>query len=387
MKKIALASAIALASITAAHAAPTVYGKAFLTVDYDRAEAKNGNKTNTTKLNSNSSRIGFKGDEDLTDTTKLVYQLEYGIDVDSSGNQSSGNQQFYSRNTYLGLAHNTLGTVMAGRMDTPFKTSKGSVDVFNDNSATLSIDRTGSTVGVSTGNFTNLGENRVNNVIAYKSPAIVGMPVTFNAAISLSENGTDGNVVLKAGTAEVKSQPIYANPDDAKNPNAKPVGYTKYTSATAPTYSEKKIKDNGYSASLVYDQNGLYGAVGYDSNIGVEDKAWRVAASLDTGKMLNAMPGLMLGALYQNADLYDTNDDAKTWLVSGKYKIGETPWAVKAQYINTDFGMYDTKEAAIGTEYAFNKAAKAHLYAGKITRDNQAVKSDTIVGTGIEYKF
>ena len=31
MKKIAIASAIALASNTAAHAAPTVYGKAFLT--------------------------------------------------------------------------------------------------------------------------------------------------------------------------------------------------------------------------------------------------------------------------------------------------------------------------------------------------------------------
>ena len=44
MKKIALASAIALASITAAHAAPTVYGKAFLTLDYVSTDYDAANK-------------------------------------------------------------------------------------------------------------------------------------------------------------------------------------------------------------------------------------------------------------------------------------------------------------------------------------------------------
>ena len=71
MKKIALASAIALASITAAHAAPTVYGKVLLTGEYTDVDDKTAaNKdTSTTKLVSNSSRIGFKGEDDLTDTT------------------------------------------------------------------------------------------------------------------------------------------------------------------------------------------------------------------------------------------------------------------------------------------------------------------------------
>ncbi|MGD4317842.1 porin, partial [Xanthomonas citri pv. citri] len=117
MKKIALASAIALVSITAAHAAPTVYGKAFLTLDYVSTDydASNKKDEDTFKLNSNASRIGFKGDDDLTDTTKLIYQLEYQINPDDDS------QQFKSRNTYVGLAHNTLGTVLAGRNDTPLK--------------------------------------------------------------------------------------------------------------------------------------------------------------------------------------------------------------------------------------------------------------------------
>ena len=77
MKKIALVSAIALASITAAHAAPTVYGKVLLTGEYTDIDDKTttNKDTSTTKLVSNSSRIGFKGEDDLTDTTKLVYQL------------------------------------------------------------------------------------------------------------------------------------------------------------------------------------------------------------------------------------------------------------------------------------------------------------------------
>lgn len=339
MKKIALASAITLASISAAHAAPTVYGKVFLTgdymdSDYDNAYATANKKTDdsTFKLNSNASRIGFKGEESLTDTTNLVYQLEYGVTPDND------DQQFKSRNTYIGLAHNTLGTLIAGRHDTPFRLAKGNADVFNANAATLSIDNTGPR------GYTNLGENRVNNVVAYKSPTIVGMPVTFTAAVSLSEVDKDTD---------------------------------------SPT-TEKDEGANGYSASLVYDQNGVYLAAGYDNNMGVEDTAWRLAGTVDMGKM-NMAQGLTLGALYQNADLFNVNDDAKTWLISGKYAIANTPWTAKAQYINTDFGNNDSSEVAVGGEYAFNKATTGHIYAGQISRDNY--KDDTIVGTGIEYKF
>ena len=82
------------------------------------------NDNSTTKLVSNSSRIGFKGDDDLTDTTKLVYPV--GI-WRWCWCDTNGKGQFYSRNTFIGLAHNTMGTVLAGRHDTPYKLAKGSV--------------------------------------------------------------------------------------------------------------------------------------------------------------------------------------------------------------------------------------------------------------------
>lgn len=361
MKKIAIASAIALASITAAHAAPTVYGKAFLTLDYVSTDYDAANKTDedTFKLNSNASRIGFKGDDDLTDTTKLIYQLEYQINPDDDS------QQFKSRNTYVGLAHNTLGTVLAGRHDTPLKLAQNKVDVFND---TL-FDITNA--GVS-------GENRANNTLAYQSPVIVGMPVSFMAATALSETDADGNILVSAA------------------------------SGTKPAvYRDRKVKDNGYSALLAYDKNGVYLAGAYDKdmgannvNTGVIDNTWRLVAGLDMSKM-NMVSGLTLGALYQQSQYYDNysivnnnrvnkaSEDEKSWLISGKYKITDTPWAVKAQYVNTtdEKGVKDAdvNEIAVGGEYAFNKATTGHIYAGQISRDNN--KDDLIVGTGIEYKF
>lgn len=350
MKKIAIASAIALASITAAHAAPTVYGKVLLTGEYtdvDDKTAKNDD-TSSTKLVSNSSRIGFKGEDDLTDTTKLVYQLEYGIDVDADTN---GKNQFYSRNTFIGLAHNTMGTLLAGRHDTPFKLTKGSVDVFNDYD------------NVALGKLM-AGEQRANNVIAYKSPTLVGTPVTFLGAVSLDECSKN---------------------DDDKCLVTAAVPATGTTPAKPAVYRDKK---NAYSAMVNYDQNGVYIGLGYDNSVyGKDTSGWRLAGSVDMGKM-NMVDGLTLGALYQNYD-FNTDDNEKSWLLSGKYKIGATPWAVKAQYIDTSnqSGVKDrdATEVALGAEYSFNKATKGHLYAAQIDTDN--VSDRTIVGGGLEYKF
>lgn len=366
MKKIALVSAIAIASISSAQAAPKVYGKIFLSTDYvstdyDDSSKKDEDKKDekdedTFKLNSNSSRIGFRGEDTLNDDIDLVYQLEYEINPDDEKGK-----QFTSRNTYIGLSNRQYGTLLAGRHDTPFKLSKGSVDVFTNNSgAGLSLDKIGPK------GFEKLGEERANNVIAYQSPAIVGVPVTFMAAVSLSETDTN------------KPKEIVP---------AKPA--TATTPAIPAKYSEKKDKDNAYSAMLAYDQNGMYLAAGYDSNVGAADSAWRIAGSVDLGKMNmgqgSIMSSLVLGALYQNADIYDVKDDAKTWLVSGKYKLPESKWAIKAQYANTDFGDKDASEIAVGGEYAFSKAAIGHIYAGQVDRDHY--KDDTVIGAGLEYKF
>ena len=136
MKKLVLATAVAALSVTAAQAAPTVYGKAFLTLDLKDGDTDVTTVNHTTgvstttssdwddtrsQLNSNASRIGIRGSEALTANTDVVYQLEYGVDVDAN------TDQFYSRDTYLGLSNKQYGTLLAGRL----KAIDGRVDYAN----------------------------------------------------------------------------------------------------------------------------------------------------------------------------------------------------------------------------------------------------------------
>lgn len=110
MKKLLLASTIAALSVSAAHAAPTVYGKAFITADYEDIENDTSSTDkNSLGINSNYSRIGFKGSEAMTENTDVIYQLEYQTDIDNDDNFT-----FKNRDTYLGLKNDSFGQVRFG---------------------------------------------------------------------------------------------------------------------------------------------------------------------------------------------------------------------------------------------------------------------------------
>lgn len=155
MKKLLLASAVAALSITAAQAAPQVYGKAFLTLD---VKDDNGdNKNLKTELNSVGSRIGIKGGEALSANTDLVYQLEYGVGIDNERSV-----QFSPRDTYLGLANKQYGTLVAGRIS--------GIDGY--------VDYANVTAGKPVGGNNVLASydaDRVNNAVAYFSPERNGL--------------------------------------------------------------------------------------------------------------------------------------------------------------------------------------------------------------------
>lgn len=147
MKKLFLASAVAALSVTAAQAAPTVYGKAFLTLDY----VEDGR----VQLNDNGSRIGVKGGEALTANTDLVYQLEYRLEADHDGGKN-----FESRDTYVGLSNKQYGTLLAGRLSA----IDGMVDYANVDDGYLAG-----------GVMTTFDAPRANGALAYVSPSYNGV--------------------------------------------------------------------------------------------------------------------------------------------------------------------------------------------------------------------
>ena len=87
----------------------TVYGKAHVSVDnYDVAD--------NWRVDSNSSRLGFKGSEDLGNGMTAKFQYEIGYDM-TDGGAFGG-----ARNSWVGLAGG-FGEVRIGRHDTPAKTA------------------------------------------------------------------------------------------------------------------------------------------------------------------------------------------------------------------------------------------------------------------------
>jgi predicted porin len=78
------------------------------------------------RVTSNSSNIGFRGNEDLGMGLKAIFQIESGISIDSASTQTttagtSSTGFFGSRNTNVGLSSSKLGTLFYGNWDTPYK--------------------------------------------------------------------------------------------------------------------------------------------------------------------------------------------------------------------------------------------------------------------------
>lgn len=332
MKKLLLASAVAALSVTAAQAAPTVYGKAFLTLDLNEGDTDTTNlvtnQVSTTseqgrsQLNSTGSRIGFKGAERLTENTDMVYQLEYGVSVDDN------DTQFTSRDTFIGLSNKQYGTLLAGRLtaidDMVNYANVAAGGVLGGDNVLASVDAP-----------------RANNTFAYVSPNYNG--VNFLGMYAMDEN----------------------NATDSLGRDAFGVG-AKYEPAGQP-----------FKAGATYIQAG--------DNL----KALRVSG----GYQVN--PVLEVGALYQHTD-FNTNDNENAITVSGQYKLAQTPWTAYGQVdvVDNVLGAKDAEKQrlVVGGKYAFNANTTGHVYGAALNEETvsatERVEFKGIgVGAGLEYKF
>lgn len=332
MKKLLLASAVAALSITAAQAAPTVYGKVFLTLDVADGDDNSSFKDSRTQLNSNASRLGVKGSEALTSNTDLIYQLEYRLDTDADGQRN-----WESRDTYLGLSNKQYGTLVAGRLT-------AIDDYINYANVTKGGVIGGDDVQAS------FKSQRANNAFAYFSPDYNGMQ--FMGMYALDENNSSDNLKGDAFGAGVKYEPT-----------------------NAP-----------YKAGVTYIRASNGGAVKAGT---VGDFGALQAIRVSGAYALN--PALTLAAQYQNTDR-DTDNNENAFTVSGKYKVAQTPWTAYGQvdWVDNLLGVENAERQrlALGGEYSFNKNTSGHVYGAYLRDDDGADKVDAYgIGAGIEYKF
>lgn len=357
MKKLLLASAVAVLSITAVHAAPTVYGKAFLSLDVqdgnDAAKAINpatgkSDLETRSQLNSTGSRIGFKGSEKLSREIDLLYQLEYGVKIDDDS------QQFKARDTYLGLAHKRFGTAVAGRLT-----------AIDDYINYANVTKGGVVGGDNV--LASIDGPRANNAFAYFSPSYNGLQ--FMGMYVLDEN-TGPN------TETVKTQVVDANGNPIPN---------QYVLSEV-TRGNDSLGRDAFGIGVKYEPNGLP----YMGGLTYIQAGDLKAARLSGAYALNQQ--LTLGGLYQNTQWGGTAKKENAFTVSGKYKIAQTPWTTYAQLDFVDNFAGDDAERqrlAVGGEYNFNKSTIGHLYGAYLQDKATGTTTEKAygVGAGLEYKF
>mgnify|MGYP003424310604 FL=1 len=356
MKKLLLATAVAALSVSAANAAPTVYGKAFLALDYVNAEFDSripgGDiDEDTLEINSHASRIGFKGSEAMTANTDVIYQLEYGTSVDGD------NDTFTNRDTYLGINNKQFGEFRVGK-----------------NQSTL--DRVNNVITADSGYWDNLGNNEMEDDVVE----------ALNMADSSRINSSIIWTAPKYNNLPLELSAMYSSDDDNFN------------------------NDAGFGVAMMFDQGtGFTAGLAYDKDQNISGDIIRGTATVDLGKYIAAP--VTLGALYQVADYDYSNRDTKKekgLIVSAAMGLSNfaRPASIYAQYNKTDnlngWNDANSDQIVVGGKYFFKDNIIMHAYAGMNSADNlRSVNIDGdnvvygapgdaevfVVGSGLEYKF
>ncbi|WP_227545897.1 porin [Marinobacter fonticola] len=300
-----------------------IYGKA--NVSYENQDDGNNG---TWKLQSNASRLGIKG-AFYTDIEGLeaIYKAEFEIAIDDGDKDG---QTLSQRNIFGGFKHDDLGTLIAGKFDTPLKSSQGKIDQFNDLQ----------------GDIKNIiaGENRTSNIIQYSSPRFLDA-IGFDIAVVPGEEQSTG--------------------------------------------AENDGPADTISSAVTFDNGRFFGSVAYDSD--VEDS---LEADSSGGERLNILRAVgiarlgdfQIGALYQRADESHGPGQEASYLLSGAVKLDR--WKFRAQYGLTEGDTTDEELtlAALGVDYKLASKSKAYAYVSRVEAE-LASSEDTTFGVGFEHKF
>jgi predicted porin len=169
MKKhlIALAALALTAGYASAQSSVTLFG----VVDVNLRSVKTGS-TRLSKMENDgisSSRLGFRGEEDLGGGLKAGFWLEAPISADTGAGNTT---KFFNRRSTVSLSSATLGEVRLGRDNQTIWNQAAAFDVFGTvgvATATQLFDRAGAALSTGT-----LDINRTDNAISYFLPGGLG---------------------------------------------------------------------------------------------------------------------------------------------------------------------------------------------------------------------
>lgn len=176
----AAAPTLLATSLPAAAQNVTLYGVIDAFVEFGKADTR---QTRLQSGGANSSRLGFRGTEDLGGGTNAVFVLEHGFVPDTG---TAATSAFWNRQTFVGLNSNSWGSLTMGRQYTPVLEAQDRNDP--------AFCSTGYGSAYNSGVMRSFA--RADNSVRYQSPKFGG--VVFTGMVGLGENATGGNHLAAA---------------------------------------------------------------------------------------------------------------------------------------------------------------------------------------------
>lgn len=272
------------------------------------------------------SRLGFRGTEDLGNGLKAFFTIESQLNPDTSSQTTS------SRQAFVGL-EGGFGRVWLGRDFNPSRSLVSGLDPFG-------------ATGIGSGQALFAQQTRYDNGVYYRTPNFSGLTVTL--AYTNNVAGDEVNEIKGAGNGR-NSKGYSITPMYKNGPMTVGFGYEKYSGGTNATGAD------------------------------IDVKRWNLGGSYDFG-----IVDLRL-AYGQTKDDNAANDKRKSWMLGGVIPVSERG-KVLASYVQTKLdvaGGSDQKAKLYAMGYQHDLSKRTALYGiyAKIS-GNSAADGNYSLGQG-----
>ena len=377
MKKSLVAlAALAVAGAASAQSSVTLFGVLDAGISYYENENFNGVQASRTDLSTsgyNSSRIGFRGTEDLGGGLAASFWLEAGLGNDvgtaGSGSLTSASSQLFNRRSTVSLS-GRFGEVRLGRDYTPTFWNDTIFDPFGTNGVgTNAVSTTGGGTLLNTAlNLTaNSNYVRTNNTVGYFLPAnLGGFYGQFMYGLPERTEYDPGSATPAGLTA------------DGRFVGGR-FGYANGPLDVAIAYGENVIARNFVQGGRLESKIGNLGAswdFGFMKLMGEYNQT-------DVNSDIVIPATATVGAIQTNIDA-----SSKGYLIGATFPIG--PGLIRTSYSYTDFDLGnnvgedpEAQKFAIG--YVHNLSKRTALYATAAyvkNKNNQATPGLSVITGG-----
>ncbi len=315
------------------------------------------------------SRLGFKGTEDLGGGTKVFFVLENGFNVDTGAAAQGG--RLFGRTSLVGLENKDFGSILLGR-----QYDQMSEQMCGYEAACQFA-----------GNGTHIGDNdnlfqtyRVNNAITYKSPVINGMQA--NVQYGSADDTTSSN--NRAYSASVKYQGGGLSIAAGMNNLDRPASTTNANGAVSGDYGFSSPFATSHASGAAVARHRAAG-VGAQYKLGATtflanytsvvftylDSTRTDLSNYEVAVSQNLTSSLLVGAGYV--------------LTKGTFRDdGQKP---KWHQLNTGIVYSLSKRTDIYANYIYQRAAGDATFAQIYTQARSSGRSQSTISLGLRYRF